>query len=207
MKPFDTKKKIIAKATDLFYGYGYDKASIRDIVKAVGVTNSTVYIHFKNKDDILYSIVENIGSTLLRELQTAIETHDDPIECLRNMIFRQVCLIRAKRKEIKIYIEEQYKLSANLKKKSIAQQHQIYDIYFNKFSEIIDKGLIKDIDQTVMTFSIFGMMNWAYRWFKNKKRLTIEEVAEHVTRIFFTGIFKENILGDSKSVKSNKKIQ
>ena len=48
------KAEIIEKATDLFYKHGFVKASIRDIVKAVGVTNSAVYNHFANKDEILY---------------------------------------------------------------------------------------------------------------------------------------------------------
>ena len=108
MKKSNTKKKIIKKATELFYEYGFVKASIRDIVRAVGVTNSTVYIHFKNKDEILFSIIEDIGSTLMKELQAVIESNNDPVQCLREMIFRQVCLIKEKRKEIKIYLEEQY---------------------------------------------------------------------------------------------------
>ena len=61
MKISKTKAGIIEKATDLFYRHGFVKASIRDIVKAVGITNSTVYIHFKNKDEILYCIIEDIG--------------------------------------------------------------------------------------------------------------------------------------------------
>ena len=67
MKISKRKAEIIEKATDLFYEHGFVKASIRDIVKAVGITNSTVYIHFENKDEILYYIIEDIGSALLKE--------------------------------------------------------------------------------------------------------------------------------------------
>ena len=52
MKKSNTKDKIIDKATDLFYKNGFVKASIRDIVRAVGVTNSTFYSHYKNKDEM-----------------------------------------------------------------------------------------------------------------------------------------------------------
>ena len=89
MKKSDTKKRILKKAVELFYLHGFVKASIRDIVRAVGVTNSTVYIHFKNKDEILYCIIEDIGSTLLEELKKANDSREDPVDCLREMIFRQ----------------------------------------------------------------------------------------------------------------------
>ena len=194
MKKSKRKAEIIEKATDLFYEHGFVKASIRDIVKAVGITNSTVYIHFKNKDEILYYIIEDIGSALLKEMKIGIEAHDDPVECLREMVFRQVCLIKEKRREIKIYMEEQYQLPTVLRKRALKQHRQIYNLYYNMLCKIKEKDLIRDIDETVMTFAIFAMMNWSYRWFKDKGRLSIEEVAEHIIRIFFGGIFREGVL-------------
>lgn len=192
MKQSNTKKKIIKEATDLFYELGFVKASIRDIVRGVGVTNSTVYIHFKNKDEILFSIIKDIGATLLEELQGAMEGHDDPVDGLREMIFRQVCLIKGKRKEIKIYMDEQCQLPPALRKKSIEQHRRIYELYTDKIGEIRDRGHIHDMDRSVMTFCVFAMMNWAYRWFQEGGRLTIEEVAEEIIAVFLHGIFKEN---------------
>ncbi len=194
MKISKRKAEIIEKATDLFYKHGFVKASIRDIVKAVGITNSTVYIHFENKDEILYYIIEDIGSVLLKEIRSGIEAYDDPVECLREMVFKQVCLIKKKRREIKIYMEEQYQLPTVLRKRALKQHRQIYSVYYNMLCKIKEKGLIRDIDETVMTFAIFAMMNWSYRWFKDKGRLSIEEVAEHIIRIFFGGIFREGVL-------------
>jgi len=191
MRKSNTKDKIIDKATDLFYKHGFVKASIRDIVRAVGVTNSTFYSHFKNKDEILYTIIENIGSILQTILSEEIEKHDDPVACLKEMIFRQVCLICEKSKEIKIYIEEQYQLPLNLRKKALKQQRQVYDLYCNKINEIVNRGLKRDINPTVMTFSIFAMMNWSYRWFKEEGKLSIDEVAENIIRIFLYGIMED----------------
>jgi AcrR family transcriptional regulator len=203
VKRSNTKGKILQKATDLFYEHGFVKASIRDIVKAVGVTNSTVYIHFRNKDEILYSIIEDIGSTLITELQKVGRKHDDPIVCLREMIFRQVCLIKEKRKEIRIYVEEQYQLPPPLRKKALAQQRQIFDIYHNKIGELKEKGFTNEVDQTVVTFCIFATMNWAYRWFRDRKRLTIEEVAQDMIRILFSGILRNGVpYGGQKGISS-----
>ena len=198
VKRSNTKKKILKKATDLFYEHGFVKASIRDIVRAVGVTNSTVYIHFRNKDEILYSIIEDIGSTLIEELQEVANSHADPIVCLREMIFRQVCLIKEKRKEIKIYIEEQYQLPTPLRKKALAQQRQIFDIYYNQIGELKEKGFTNEVDQTVVSFCIFATMNWAYRWFRDRKRLSIEEVAEQMINILFSGILRKGVTVHSR---------
>lgn len=190
-KKLNTKELILEKSIDLFYKQGFASASIREIVKAVGVTNSTVYIHFKDKYDILYVIIDEIGKTLIDTLHNAVKDIDDPVECLRRMIFAQVCLIKDKRKEIKIYMEEQYQLPKTLKKKVLKQHRMIYDIYYDKLTEIKDNGLLIDVNQTVITFSIFALINWAYRWFNEKGPLSIEDVAIDTVRIVFSGIFKE----------------
>ena len=193
----NTKKIILEKATDLIYEHGFVKASIRAIVKAVNITNATVYEHFKNKDEILYTIIQDIGSLLSEELIAVTKMHDDPIICLQQMIYTQICLLKTKRKSIKIYIEEQYQLPRDLRKKATHQHREIYALYYNKICEIENKhpnGLLP-IDKTVITFSIFAMLNWTYRWFNEKGPLSIEEVAGNTVKLLFHGIInKESLL-------------
>ena len=52
------KQEIINIAFELFEKEGYDTVSTNDIVKAVGIARGTLYHHFKSKEDILDSIIE-----------------------------------------------------------------------------------------------------------------------------------------------------
>ena len=54
-----TREKILEEALSLFSVRGYDPVSVRDIAYAVGIKESSLYNHFKNKQDIF--------DTLLRE--------------------------------------------------------------------------------------------------------------------------------------------
>lgn len=191
MKKFNVQDRILEKAVDLFYMHGFYKASIRDIVRAVGISNSSVYIYFKNKDEILYSIIVDIGADLLEELRKAISRHNDPVECLREMIFRQISLSISKYKKMKIYLEEQYLLPPKLRNKARKQHREIYDLYYSKVREIQDKRLLHSIDATVATFGIFAMMNWIYRWFDPHGRLSLGEVADQTIDMFFRSILRE----------------
>ncbi len=51
-----TKEKIFDAAVDLFAENGYDRVSVRDIARAVGLTEGAVYKHYSSKDEILESI-------------------------------------------------------------------------------------------------------------------------------------------------------
>ena len=179
------------KAVDLFHRHGFVKASIRDIVKAVGISNSSVYIYFKNKDEILFRIIVDVGADLLEELRNVASSHDDPVECLREMIFRQILFSINKHKKMKIYLEEQYLLPPKLRDKALKQHRQIYDLYVSKVREMGEKGLLYPVDTTVATFGIFAMINWIYRWFNTEGRLSIEEIARGTVDMFFRSILRE----------------
>ena len=52
-----TKEKIMYGALHMFAERGYEAVSIRDICGEVGIKESTLYYHFKNKMDILDSLI------------------------------------------------------------------------------------------------------------------------------------------------------
>jgi AcrR family transcriptional regulator len=69
-----TKEKIFDAAVDLFAEKGYDGVSIRDIAKAVGIKESSVYKHYRSKDEILETVFEYMKTKLYRE--TVPENYD-----------------------------------------------------------------------------------------------------------------------------------
>jgi AcrR family transcriptional regulator len=59
-----TKINIIEVSIELFSKKGFSGASIRDITKEVGIKESSLYKHFKNKDEILETIFINFRKEL-----------------------------------------------------------------------------------------------------------------------------------------------
>ena len=54
-----TRARIQAVALELFTEQGYEKTSLREIAERLGVTKAALYYHFKSKDDIVSSLVED----------------------------------------------------------------------------------------------------------------------------------------------------
>ena len=53
-----TRERIKAVALELFTEQGYEKTSLREIAERLNVTKAALYYHFKSKDDIVASFVE-----------------------------------------------------------------------------------------------------------------------------------------------------
>jgi AcrR family transcriptional regulator len=57
----DTRRRIQEIALELFAEQGYEKTSLREIAGHLDVTKAALYYHFKTKEDILISIVEDLA--------------------------------------------------------------------------------------------------------------------------------------------------
>ncbi|BCD62241.1 transcriptional regulator, TetR family [Nitratiruptor sp. YY08-26] len=62
-KKGSTKEKILDAALELIAQMGYQKASMRKIAKKVGLRESAIYNHYKNKEEIFFSILQKIFVT------------------------------------------------------------------------------------------------------------------------------------------------
>jgi AcrR family transcriptional regulator len=60
-----TKDKILKHALKLFSSKGYKATTVRDIAGAIGIKQSALYNHFKNKDEILATLISNLTSSAI----------------------------------------------------------------------------------------------------------------------------------------------
>jgi AcrR family transcriptional regulator len=60
----EIRSKIIEAAVKEFIGHGYEKASMRTIAKAAGISVSNTYNYFKSKDEMFVGIVEPVFNQL-----------------------------------------------------------------------------------------------------------------------------------------------
>ncbi len=60
-----TKDKILKYSLKLFSSKGYKATTVRDIAGAVGIKQSALYNHFKNKDEILETLISNLTSSAI----------------------------------------------------------------------------------------------------------------------------------------------
>jgi AcrR family transcriptional regulator len=60
-----TKDKILKTALKLFSTKGYKATTVRDIAGAMNIKQSALYNHFKNKDEILETLVSELNSSAI----------------------------------------------------------------------------------------------------------------------------------------------
>ena len=189
----DRREEIVSSATELFYEYGYQKATMRDICRKIGVTQAALYYHFQNKEELLYTIIERSSNNLYFLLKSCLSEDKDPLERLRRAIFQHILSIKHAREGAKIIIEDKRFLGGDLNRLVKEKEKAVFYLYRDSLKELQKTGRIKPCDLTVAAFSILGMINWLYHWYRSDKGLSLEKVAEQLIEILFRGLLDSDI--------------
>ncbi len=75
-----TKEKILKHALKLFSGKGFKATTVRDIAGSIGIKQSALYNHFKNKDEILETLIRDLTTSAIVTLfdnKDASELHKE----------------------------------------------------------------------------------------------------------------------------------
>lgn len=79
----ETRQAILEAAIEMFEREGYEGFSLRQVAESIGYTPTTIYLYFKDKDDLLFAVCSQGFAEFTQALQTAYDTHPDPLERLR----------------------------------------------------------------------------------------------------------------------------
>ncbi|MDX1591793.1 MAG: TetR/AcrR family transcriptional regulator [Balneolaceae bacterium] len=79
------RQEIIIVSKELLLKGGFAQLSMRKIAKKAGVTATSIYLYFKNKDELLLALVEESIEKLTAVLKDALDPSAGPVEQLEKL--------------------------------------------------------------------------------------------------------------------------
>jgi len=151
------ERSILDAAMKLFVDDGYEKVSIRRIAEMIEYSPATIYVYFKDKDEILYRLHEE-GFKKLFEQQMEVQSIADPMQRLRKHAAAYVDF-GLKNSQ---YYELMFIMTAQMRKVESDDwecSYESYDILKQNIQECVDAGAfdIEDID--VATISLWVVVH------------------------------------------------
>lgn len=189
----DKHDRILDAAIDVFAEKGFHHARISDIAAKAEVADGTIYLYFRNKDDVLITIFEEKMGVLIDGLKLALEGVDDPLERIRTFAryhFKQVQDHEA--------LAEVLQIELRLSNKFLKEYRptQLWE-YLNVFAGIVrdgqERGVIRQVDAFASMWAFFGAldeiaMQWVLANKERKQRFSLDASAEAVADIFVRGM-------------------
>ena len=81
-----TRTRLLEAATKLFQARGYQHTSVDEIAREAGVAKGTVYVHFKNKQELLLHAIAEEKKTLMQSFLPILTADITPAERLERYL-------------------------------------------------------------------------------------------------------------------------
>jgi len=193
-----TKENIVKTALELFLQNGYEKTSMNDIAREVGITKPAIYHHFKNKDQLFHEVL----SLFFEEMGKWSKSRFGSCKSLKELLkaffqslksFREVAdVLLGKKEESTPYSFLELFLSASKKDPTIQKRIENGFVHSRKFlkEQLLKaqkKGEIrKDINCEIYAFQIHAIIEGTGLISYLDKSIDIETIGEQM----FNNIWK-----------------
>ncbi len=176
------RKDIIAHSAALFRQQGYANTTVRDIAAAVGIQPGSWFYHFKTKQEILLSVVEQGMAQSLADLETIAAQSLAPRAAFKRLVQVHLHTLLAPDHDFIAVLLYEWR---SLDQPGRARIIRLKDRYEKIWDEVIaalhrsgDWAMPTRFDRLLM----FGALNWTAQWYKPGAGCSLAELAEHAVR-------------------------
>lgn len=174
----DRREQILQSAAALFYERGYRATRLSDVADAVNIKAASIYHHFRNKQELLATLMSRTMDDLIDSGREAAETLGDPVEQFGYMVRSYVLLVGTRASEGMVGDRELRHLEPENRRLIVAKRDQ----YQRMIQDVLSAGRKAhafSFDDTKFTaFSVLGMCNHVGVWYQPSGRLSLDEIAE-----------------------------
>ena len=201
--PRDSEAKlqhILLHAAQIFAEEGFEGTSMRDISRVTEVSLSGLYYYFESKQKLLYLIQYNTFTFIMEQLLSRLYAVHEPAARLRVLVQNHIEYFLSHPNEMKVLAHEEEALAPPLRDEVAAIKRRYYALAREIFDGLAAEGLAPGVQPRVAILSLFGMMNWVYKWHNPKIDPGAEELTSAILGIFLNGVLtgvEEKVLSAS----------
>jgi AcrR family transcriptional regulator len=191
----ELRELILKEATQMFLREGYEKTSMRKIAKRVEYSVGTLYLYYKNKDELLYAVQGVAFNHFLNYMKPLLDI-EHPVERLKKMgeIYLFFSLQNPDYYDLMFVIESP--MNAVEEGESWRKGEQLFNTLRGTIKDCVDQGYtsVKDVDALSMMVwaAMHGMVTLS-----SKCRLRVmqlndeEEMMKRVNNLMVNALFSK----------------
>ncbi|GAA0333537.1 fatty acid metabolism transcriptional regulator FadR [Bacillus carboniphilus] len=182
-------KQIIDAAVIVIAENGYHQAQVSKIAKQAGVADGTIYLYFKNKEDILISLFQEKMGSFVERLDELIKHEKTAAQKLKVLIENHF-LILSEDPHLAIVTQLELRQSNKELRQKI---NEVLKGYLELVDRILDQGVrsgefSKGLDIRLARQMIFGTLDETVtNWVMKEQRYNLADLAPKVHELLLLG--------------------
>lgn len=199
-KENDKYHRILVSAVKIFAERGFHQSTISQIAKEAGVADGTIYLYFKNKDDILVQFFTYKTKQVFGKLREEVSKAGNSFDKLKNFIRCQLEEFQNDR-----YMAVLYQAETHQNNRLVENQiKEMSKLYLDIVSEIIETGqnegvIRKDLYVGLVKRYILGGVDEVINtWLHSDSKYDLTSMADPLVDLFIRGIVNSEELREQQ---------
>jgi AcrR family transcriptional regulator len=186
----DRAAHIYRMAAEIMCRKGYEATSMNDIAEAVGLTKAGIYHYIRGKENLLFAIMSYAMDMVDQDVMAPARKLADPEQRLRTIVERHSRRIVEVGGAVTILLEEMYALTPAHRRTIRGRKRAYFELIRRTLVQLAAEGKLRDVNPTVATFSLFGIILWISRWYRPDGNLTPQEVLDSVVETAVNAVLR-----------------
>jgi TetR/AcrR family transcriptional regulator, cholesterol catabolism regulator len=182
LEPVSRYGDIVDAAAELFSKRGYAATTIQDIADAVGILPGSLYHYIHSKEDLLYSIVEEVHRQTGATIEAVQRTEGDAVAKLATFIRWHLAPTDQNIAKARVFYSDFGQLSPE-RAEEVQRRRDEYDHTLRAIIvEGQEQGLFAEhLNPLIAGMAVFGILNFVTTWYRPGGPLSLEEITEAFT--------------------------
>lgn len=152
----EMRKRIIDAATTMFMEEGYEKTSIRNIAEKIEYSPATIYLYYKDKDELLYEVQKQAFGKLEEVFATEANS-EDPWTRLTQICHSYVRFGKANPELYELMFMMRAPMNSIKENEPWRNNTDSFVVLVKCLTECMESGLLKFNDVMLAAFSVWSM--------------------------------------------------
>jgi AcrR family transcriptional regulator len=153
------RDKILDTSRHLLYNEGHTSLSMRGIAKKVGVSATSIYLHFDNKDHLLHTLIEESVEALSIAIEKDVKTDSDIMTQFESIIQGYVNFALANPEKYQIIYMVRSESMSRYPKEKFRKARRCYELLVKVIETGVQKGLMEEEDPLTAAYSIWAQLH------------------------------------------------
>jgi TetR/AcrR family fatty acid metabolism transcriptional regulator len=194
MREENKHQRILRAAVKIFSEKGFYNSRVSEIAREASVADGTIYLYFKNKDDLLISLFEEEFGRIVEDMRGKLGKEKDALQKIRRFAITHLSIV-SKQQQLAEVLGVEVRQSSKFMKEYV---NKTFIEYLNLIRSVIvegqEKGLIrKNLTPGIMKRALFGALDEMARYWvlSTQKKHSIDESALQISDVFIRGMMTE----------------
>lgn len=174
------KARLLKKATHLFRIRGYERTTVRDLAREVGIHSGSIFHHFSSKQAILHAVMEDSLRSLLERQAAAVHPDAPARDRLRELIRVELGSHLGESGEaMSVLVGEWPSLSPEAQKDLLVLRDRYERPWQDALAECAERGELRG-HPVVARKLVAGALFQAPTWYRADGALSLDDIADQV---------------------------